>query len=244
MADEQKTTENASATPIAAAVQAAVAKTVYGSGGGAGYGQGAQGGRGGNDRGRGGRPQRGDRRPERGKDEMEQRMLDIARVTRVMKGGKRMSFRACVALGDKKGTIGIGLGKGADVTMAVNKAVNQAKKKLFKVSLVNDTIAHQVYQQTGAAKIMFKPAAKGRGVIAGGVVRVILELAGVKNVTSKILGTGNKINNARCTLDALKKLKKVEGREKKESPAAEKGAAVQTAKPKTAEAKTSAKASK
>jgi small subunit ribosomal protein S5 len=235
MADEKQPTENTSETPIAAAVQAAVAKSVYGQGGGSGYGQG---GRGGNDRGRGGRPQRGDRRPERGRDEMEQRMLDIARVTRVMKGGKRMSFRACVAIGDKKGTIGIGLGKGADVTMAVNKAVNQAKKKLFKVSLVNDTIAHAVYQRTGAARIIFKPAAKGRGVIAGGVVRVILELAGVKNVTSKILGTGNKINNARCTLDALKKLKKVEGRENKEKTAEDKGADGKTAKPKAVETKT------
>jgi small subunit ribosomal protein S5 len=199
--------------PTEQAVSEAVAKTVYGQGQG---------------QGQGGRPPRRDnnRRPERGRDEMEQRMLDVARVTRVMKGGKRMSFRACIALGDKKGTIGIGLGKGADVTMAVNKAVNQAKKDLFKVTIINDTIPHAVYHRLGAAKIMFKPAAKGRGVIAGGVVRVILELAGVKNITSKILGTNNKINNARCTLAALKQLKKVEPKaakvEKKEEKSEDK----------------------
>ena len=199
-----KATENAVAAKEAA-VGAAVAKSVYG-------GQNDNNNRGGGFRGgRGG----GNRRPERGKDEMEQRMLDVARVSRVMKGGKRMSFRACVALGDKKGTIGIGLGKGADVTMAVNKAVNQAKKKMIKVLIVNDTIPHAVTGSLGAAQIVFKPAAKGRGVIAGGVVRIILELAGVKNVTSKILGTNNKINNARCTLDALQKLKASNRPEKK-----------------------------
>jgi len=196
MAEVKNPTEN---KPTEQAVSEAVAKTIYGQNQGQNQGQ-------------GGRPPRRDnnRRPERGRDEMEQRMLDVARVTRVMKGGKRMSFRVCIALGDKKGTIGIGLGKGADVTMAVNKAVNQAKKDLFKVTIVNDTIPHAVYHRLGASKIMFKPAALGRGVIAGGVVRVILELSGIKNVTSKILGTNNKINNARCTLAALKKLKKVE----------------------------------
>ncbi|HNX10871.1 MAG TPA: 30S ribosomal protein S5 [bacterium] len=143
-------------------------------------------------------------------------MLDIARVTRVMQGGKRMSFRACIALGDKNGNIGIGLGKGADVTLAVNKAVNQAKKNMVHVNLINDTIPHEVRKTMGASWIVFKPAKQGSGVKAGGVVRIILELAGVKNVTSKILGGGNKINNARCTVAALKSLKKVEPRAKKE----------------------------
>ncbi|PIT94444.1 30S ribosomal protein S5 [Candidatus Falkowbacteria bacterium CG10_big_fil_rev_8_21_14_0_10_39_9] len=170
--------------------------------------------------GRGGRAEkRGDKRFGGGKDEMEQRILDIARVTRVMKGGKRMSFRACVVLGDKKGNIGTGLGKGADVTMAVNKAVNQAKKRMIMVNMINDTIPHEVRMTIGAASIMFKPAQKGRGVIAGGVVRVILELAGVKNVTSKILGTNNKINNANCTIEALKSLRKVEKKVKGVKPA-------------------------
>jgi small subunit ribosomal protein S5 len=153
-----------------------------------------------------GRRERNDKK----KDEFDQRILDIARVTRVMAGGKRMSFRACVAIGDKKGKVATALGKGSDVSIAINKAVNKAKKDMMTVSMINETIPHEVYHQLGAAKILFKPAKQGRGVIAGGVVRIILELAGVKNISSKILGTNNKINNARCTIEALRKLKKVE----------------------------------
>lgn len=149
------------------------------------------------------------------KDEFDQRIVDLARVTRVMAGGKRMRFRVCVAIGDKKGKIGIGMGKGADVTLAVNKAVNDAKKNIIEVPMVNETIPHEIHEKFGAAKLLFKPAAKGRGVIAGGAVRIILELSGIKNITSKILGTNNKINNAKCTINALKKLKKVNIAEKK-----------------------------
>jgi small subunit ribosomal protein S5 len=143
-------------------------------------------------------------------EDFEQRIVDIARVTRVMAGGKRMRFRACVALGNKKGKIGIGLAKGADVTIAVTKAVNNAKKNIIDVPIINDTIPHEIYQKYGAAKILFKPARRGRGVIAGGAVRIILELSGIKNITSKILGTNNKVNNAKCVIEALKNLKKVE----------------------------------
>ena len=157
---------------------------------------------------------RAGKRPEK-KNEFDQRIIDIARVTRVMKGGKRMSFRACVALGDKNGKIGIGLGKGADVTMAINKAVNKAKKDMVEVPMINETIPHEVYSKFKAAKILFKPAKKGRGVIAGGAVRVILELAGIKNVTSKIFGTNNKVTNANCTLQALRSLKRIETRKDK-----------------------------
>ncbi|MFZ4631838.1 MAG: 30S ribosomal protein S5 [Patescibacteria group bacterium] len=141
---------------------------------------------------------------------MEQRILEVARVTRVMAGGKRMNFRACVAIGDKKGNVGVGLGKGADVTMAVNKAVNRAKKTMVNVPMINETIPHEVRLKMGAAKQLFKPAKKGRGVIAGGVTRIILELAGVKNVTSKALGSNNKVNNARCTIEALRQLRRTE----------------------------------
>jgi small subunit ribosomal protein S5 len=148
---------------------------------------------------------------DRPKEEFEQRILDVARVTRVMKGGKRMSFRTCVAIGDKKGRVAVALGKGADVTLAVNKAVNKAKKNIVHVPIVNDTIPHEIYEKFGSAKILIKPASKGRGVIAGGVVRVVLDLAGVKNVSSKILGTNNKVNNAKCTVLALSKLRKVSG---------------------------------
>src|SRR3989338_1726281 len=143
-------------------------------------------------------------------EEFEQKMIDIARVTRVMAGGKRIRFRACVAVGNKKGRIAIGLAKGADVTGAVTKAVNKAKKEFLDVPIVNETIPHEVFQKFGAARILFKPAKKGRGIIAGGVVRIILELSGVKNVTSKILGTGNKVNNAKCVIEALKNLRKPE----------------------------------
>lgn len=159
-------------------------------------------------------PRRGGR-DEKPKDEMEQRILEVARVTRVMAGGKRMNFRACVAIGDKKGSVGVGLGKGADVTMAVNKAVNRAKKTLVKVSMVNETIPHEVTLKLGAARQIIKPAKKGRGVIAGGVSRIIFELAGIKNITSKTLGSNNKVNNARCTVEALRRLHKVEAKEVK-----------------------------
>jgi small subunit ribosomal protein S5 len=147
-------------------------------------------------------------RGEAGQEEFEQKMLDIARVTRVMAGGKRMRFRACVAIGNKKGRVAIGLAKGADVTGAVTKAVNKAKKEFIDIPIINDTIPHEIYQKLGAAKILLKPAKKGRGIIAGGVVRIILELSGIKSVTSKILGTGNKVNNAKCVIEALRNLKR------------------------------------
>ena len=172
----------------------------------------------------GGGSKRGPRRDDKPKEEFEQRILDIARVTRVMAGGKRMNFRACVAIGDKKGNVAVGLGKGADVTIAVNKAVNKAKKVMIKVPTVKDTIPHAITCKLGAAKIIFKPASKGKGIISGGVVRTILELAGVKNVTTKTIGTNNKVNNARCTIKALDSLRKVDNDHKKskESATAEK----------------------
>ena len=145
-----------------------------------------------------------------GGDEFDQRIVDIARVTRVMAGGKRMRFRVCIALGNKKGKIALGLAKGADVAIAVTKAVNKAKREFIDVPIVNSTIPHQIYHKYGAAKVLLKPASRGRGVIAGGAVRIILELAGVKNIASKNLGTNNKVNVAKCTIEALKNLKRVE----------------------------------
>ncbi|BFD25083.1 MAG: 30S ribosomal protein S5 [Candidatus Parcubacteria bacterium] len=194
MSDEKKVSEKKEKQSSAASQ--AVADSVYGDKPKREY------------RGRGrGRSDR--RQKEAPRDEFEQRILDLARVTRVMAGGKRMNFRACVVIGDRKGKIGIGLGKGADVTIAVNKAVNKAKKNLITVNIVNETIPHEVSQKTGAAKIILKPAGTGKGIIAGGVARMILELAGIKNVTSKQLGTNNKVNNARCTIEALKSLKNI-----------------------------------
>lgn len=155
---------------------------------------------------------KGQKRPER---EFDQRLIDLARVTRVMAGGKRMRFRACVALGDHKGRCGIGLAKGADVTIAINKAVNQAKKKMITVPIVNETIPHRLYLKKGAAKLLLKPAPKGTGVKAGGAIRVVLELAGVPNITGKILGTNNKVNNVKALIQALASFKQVEPKKKK-----------------------------
>lgn len=153
---------------------------------------------------------RPDSRGERPKEEFEQRIVDLARVTRVMAGGKRMRFRACVAIGDKNGRIGIGLDKGADVTIAIQKAVNQAKKVMIEVPIVNDTIPHDVYMKTGAAKILLKPAKQGKGIIAGGAARIIFDLAGIKNISSKILGTTNKVSISRNVIEALSSLRKTD----------------------------------
>jgi len=210
MSEDKKTNTNSGTNQGAANV---VAKSLYGSQ----NGQGGQGGQGGQRKPGGGRGPRRDDRRDKEKDEFEQRILEVARVTRVMAGGKRMNFRACVAIGDKKGNVGVGLGKGADVTMAVNKAVNRAKKTMINVPMINETIPHEVRMKTGAALILFKPAKKGRGVIAGGVARIILELAGVNNVTSKTLGSNNKINNARCTIAALASLHRDEPKPAKEA---------------------------
>ena len=167
---------------------------------------------------------RGGGRSSERSDEYEQRIIDVARVTRVMAGGKRMRFRACVAIGNRTGKVAVGIAKGADVTFAVTKAVNDAKKSMIEVPIFNDTIPHEIYQKLGAAKILFKPAGRGKGVIAGGAVRLILELAGIKNVTSKNLGTNNKINVAKCTVLALSNLKNVKGK-KEDNEAKEKSEA-------------------
>jgi small subunit ribosomal protein S5 len=155
------------------------------------------------------------RRNERPTDEFEQKIVDIARVTRVMAGGKRMRFRACVVIGNKKGKVAVGLDKGADVSIAVNKAVNKAKKSIVEIPIVNDTIPHEVFYKFGAAKILLKPARRGKGVISGGATRAILEISGVKNITTKNLGTNNAVNVAKCTIKALDSLRKVEVKKNK-----------------------------
>ncbi|MBI4117622.1 MAG: 30S ribosomal protein S5 [Parcubacteria group bacterium] len=143
--------------------------------------------------------------------EFDQKIIDLARVTRVMAGGKRMRFRACVAVGDKKGRVGLGMAKGADVTQAINKAVSAAQKNLIVVPLKDArTLPHQVKKKFGAAQVMMKPAQVGQGIIAGGVVRMILELVGVKDVVGKISGgSANRINNSKATIEALKALHNV-----------------------------------
>jgi len=142
------------------------------------------------------------------KDDFQTKLLDLARVTRVTGGGKRKSFRAIVVAGDKKGKIGIGIDKGKDVSQAIEKATRRAKKELMNVVIVDGTIPHEVMAKYGPAVILLKPQKKGRGLVAGGAVRTICDLAGIKNVSSKILsGSKNKLNNARATMEALKKLK-------------------------------------
>lgn len=142
------------------------------------------------------------------KSEYDQKLLDVRRTARMVAGGRRFSFRALVVIGNKAGKVGIGLAKGADVTIAVEKAVNQAKKHLIVIPITeNKSISQMVEAKFGAAKVMLKPAPKGRGIIAGGVVRVVCSLAGIENVVSKIIGrTTNKLNNAQAAIEALEKL--------------------------------------
>jgi len=140
--------------------------------------------------------------------EFESKLLDLARVTRVTGGGKRLRFRAIIIIGNKQGKVGMGVSKGLDVAQAVEKATRLAKKNLIEVPIVEDTIPHEVYAKFGAAEVVLKPQRKGRGLVAGGVVRVICNLAGIKNISSKVLGrTGNKLNNAQAVITALRKLK-------------------------------------
>lgn len=142
------------------------------------------------------------------KREYEQKLLDVARVVRVVAGGRRFRFRVVIVIGDKKGKVGVGVSKGQDVSLAVEKAVTNAKKNLIKVPFKNNTIPHEVDAKFGTAKILLRPGVKGRGIVAGGAVRVICDLAGIENISGKILGkTKNKLNNARATIKALEKLK-------------------------------------
>lgn len=150
---------------------------------------------------------RGGRSGPREPKEFEQKTIDLSRVTRVVAGGKRMRFRATVAIGDQKGRVGVGIAKGSDVSIAIDKACTAAKKNMITVPIVDETIPHQVLIKHGAARVLIKPAPKGSGVIAGGPVRIIMELAGVKNVVGKILGSPNKINNVYALLLALRSLR-------------------------------------
>lgn len=152
------------------------------------------------------REQRRGRQDNRGpveEKQFDERVVHIDRVARVVKGGRRFRFRALVVLGDHKGKIGIGISKGADVTAAVAKAVDVAKKNMVTISIYKGTIPHEAEAKVSGARIMIKPASEGTGLIAGGVVRTVLEVAGIKNALSKSLGSSNKINIAYATLAAL-----------------------------------------
>lgn len=144
--------------------------------------------------------------------DLKERIVNVARVAKVVRGGRRFSFSALVAVGDEKGFVGFGLGKANEVPEAIQKGTEQAKKSLVSVPLMGSSIPHEVVGHYGAAKVILKPASEGTGVIAGGATRVILELAGVRDVLSKSIGTTNPHNLARATLDALKQLKNLEER--------------------------------
>lgn len=152
--------------------------------------------------------QRRGRRPEVAPEEkpFDERVVHIDRVARVVKGGRRFRFRALVVVGDRKNRVGIGIAKGADVTAAVTKATEVAKKQLITVNLTNGTLHHEAQAKVGGANILIKPASAGTGLIAGGVVRTILEVAGVSNALSKSLGSTNKANTAYATIAALKSI--------------------------------------
>ena len=139
--------------------------------------------------------------------QFDERMVNIDRVARVVKGGRRFRFRALVVVGDHKGKVGVGTSKGTDITAAISKATDVAKKNMVTIALYNDTVPHENEERVGGARILIKPASPGTGLIAGGVVRTVLEVAGVKNALSKSLGSSNKINIAYATVETLKNIR-------------------------------------
>jgi len=142
------------------------------------------------------------------REKFEEKIVNIGRVTKVVKGGRRFRFTALVVIGDKNGTIGFGTGKAKEVPDAIKKAVDDAFKSLVYVNVKGTTIAHDVQQKTGASRIILRPASEGTGTIAGGAMRPVLELAGIQDVIAKSLGSNNPNNLVRATIDALVKIKK------------------------------------
>ncbi len=157
---------------------------------------------------KGGRPRRGGPRGQRReRPEYDQKMLNLARVTRVVKGGRRFRFRATLVIGNRKGKVGVGVAKGSDVSDAIQKAFQAAKKNMIAVQLTGSSIAHDVNAKYGSAKVLLKPATAGRGLIAGGAVRAVMDLLGAKDIIAKSLGSSNNLNVAQATLLALQKLR-------------------------------------
>jgi len=135
--------------------------------------------------------------------EFEEKVIQVNRVSKKTKGGNKIGFSVLIVVGDKKGRVGVGLGKARDVASAIRKGANYAKKHLINVPIVKGTIPYDVYLKRGAAKILLKPAPEGSGIIAGGAVRAVVEAAGIRNISSKVLGTKNQASNVYATLEAL-----------------------------------------
>ena len=142
-------------------------------------------------------------------EEFVEKVLQVNRVSKKTTGGNKIGFSVLVVVGDKKGQVGVGLGKARDVASAVKKGMSYAKKHLIRVPMVKTTIPHQVRIKKGAARVMLKPAPAGTGLRAGGPVRAVVEAAGIRDIVSKILGTDNKASNVYATFEALKKFKKI-----------------------------------
>lgn len=149
-------------------------------------------------------PRMPNRQGPRPQSEYEERVVQIDRVARVQKGGRRFRFRATVIVGDRKGKLGLGIAKAADVQSAIRKAVDEAKKEFVEVPTIDQTIPFELVSTFAGAKVLLKPARKGTGIIAGGAVRPVIELAGITNILSKSLGSDNRINNAKAALEGLK----------------------------------------
>lgn len=139
--------------------------------------------------------------------EFEEKLVQINRVAKKTKGGNRISFSVLVVVGDKKGRVGVGLGKAREISTAIHKAVNYAKKHLILISLKGRTIPHEIFIKRGAAKVLLKPAPLGTGLIAGGAVRAVVEVCGIRDIVSKILGSENKASNVYATFEALRQLR-------------------------------------
>ncbi len=142
----------------------------------------------------------------RGEEEFEEKIVQVNRVSKKTAGGNKIGFSVLTVVGDRKGQVGVGLGKAPSVQDAIKKGIRYAKKHLITVPMVEATIPHEVYIKRGAAKVLLKPASKGTGVIAGGAVRAVVEAAGLHDILSKVLGTSNQASNVYATMEALKKL--------------------------------------